>query len=314
MSGLDKDGIRKRITAEYCSGKSVPSVRTSMLEKFARTMKKGDTVLTYDSGSREYRLAKIVGDYKWLGAKSKSGRGDQRETKAADELQLHSRKVEWNTKSVSRDLLSEKAKNSLGSTLTLFSVNDGVAKEFEDILEGRKRGNAVGDDEFSIETRYEDLFEKSLEILKDKINSLSWEEMEELAKEILNAMGYIAQRTPKGRDGGVDVIASKDRLGLEDPRIFVQVKHRKEKTNSDAIKAFIGGRKNTDKCVFVSTSGFTADAKKAAEHSNVTLTLVDSDLLAELVSLHYDNFSAAAKQLLPLKKFYLPEGGGSGRI
>lgn len=44
---------------------------------------------------------------------------------------------------------------------------------------------------------------------------------------MLKAMGYCARVTPKGPDGGRDVIASPDALGLESPRIVAEVKHRK---------------------------------------------------------------------------------------
>ena len=125
-------------------------------------------------------------------------------------------------------------------------------------------------------------------------------------KEILNAMGYIARRTPKGPDRGVDVMASKDGLGLEDPRIFVEIKHRQSQQGSKEIRAFLGGRKESDKCIFVSTGGFTKDAKYEAERSSIPISLIDLDYLAELVSLHYDNFRAEGKLLLPLSKIYLP--------
>lgn len=35
------------------------------------------------------------------------------------------------------------------------------------------------------------------------------DQMEKLLKEILNAMGYIAEQTPKGPDRALDVFASK---------------------------------------------------------------------------------------------------------
>ena len=130
--------------------------------------------------------------------------------------------------------------------------------------------------------------------------------MEELVKEILNAMGYIAERTPKGPDTGFDVFASKDGLGLEDPRIFVEVKHREGKMSSQDIRKFTGGRNSNDKCLYVSTGGFTKDAKYEEARSSVPLKLIDINDLANLLSLHYDNFSAEGKSLLPLKKVYIP--------
>ncbi len=43
-----------------------------------------------------------------------------------------------------------------------------------------------------------------------------------------------------------------------------------------------------------------------AERSNVALTLIDINLLAETITRYYDHFSVEGKMLLPLKKVYIP--------
>lgn len=48
--------------------------------------------------------------------------------------------------------------------------------------------------------------------------------MERLVAGLLKAMGYCARVMPKGPDGGKDVVASPDALGLESPRIIAEVK------------------------------------------------------------------------------------------
>ena len=75
---------------------------------------------------------------------------------------------------------------------------------------------------------------------------------------------------------------------------------------SKEIRQFLGSRKEADKCLYVSTGGFTKDAHYEAERSNVPLTLVDIDKLASIIERYYDNFSAEGRTLLPLKKTYLP--------
>lgn len=50
--------------------------------------------------------------------------------------------------------------------------------------------------------------------------------MEELIAGLLSAMGYRTLLSPKGPDRCKDIIASPDGLGLEDPKIIVEVKHR----------------------------------------------------------------------------------------
>jgi len=50
---------------------------------------------------------------------------------------------------------------------------------------------------------------------------------EPLVAALLRGMGYYTPFVaPKGKDGGVDVVAYRDPLGTESPRIQVQIKHR----------------------------------------------------------------------------------------
>lgn len=292
LKNLDLNGIKKVLSELYpTKEKSIPTW-AGMLNNFINKMNIDDIVLTYDPSSRNYYVGKIISDYSY-------------NSKIVDCPQT--RKVQWYQKQISRDLLSNELKNSLGSTLTLFQLRKEQEKEILDLLNDKKQ--IPKDSSLIKEENNENalmLIENSKEILKDFIQSLDPDEMEELVKEILNAMGYIAQRTKKGADRGVDVFASKDGLGLEEPRIFAEVKHRKGSMSSQEIRAFTGGRKSTDKCLYISTGGFSKDAKYEAERSNVPLKLLDIDDLANLITLHYDKFSAEGKILLPLKKVYLP--------
>ena len=137
-------------------------------------------------------------------------------------------------------------------------------------------------------------------------------EMEELVAGILRAMGYKTRLSAKGADRGVDIFASPDGLGLQEPRIFVEVKHRRGSTmGSQQLRSFIGGRQTTDRCLFVSTGGFTKDARYEAERSNVPLTLLGLPDLRRLLVEHYENVDAETRRLVPLTMLYWPVQGDS---
>lgn len=248
--------------------------------------------MTYDNVLREYHVGEVVSDYEYNPKKNPEW--------------PNIRKVKWNPKTISRDLLSSSTKNSLGSPQTLFRASREAEQEIKAVLtnkSGVKNEREIAEE---VELQSSELLENSTETLKDRILSLSPDNMEELVKEILNAMGYIARRTPKGTDRGIDVFASKDGLGLEEPRIFVEVKHRKGQMGAPELRTFWGGRQSGDRCLYVSTGGFTKEARYEAERAKIPLSLVDLDMLAELITLHYDNFRAEGKVLLPLRKVYLP--------
>ena len=291
FTGAKKEDFRRALNQEYPSSlKSVPTW-VGICENFVNKMSISDYVITYDSTLRQYHLGVITGDYVYNPKLSEP----------------HTRAVNWFEKTISRDSISNSTKNSLGSTLTIFRLSTEQKEEILNLL--NQKEPKIKDETAIIEENKEfseTLYDNAKESLKDSINSLNPDEMEELVKEILNAMGYVARRSKKGADRGVDVFASPDGLGLEEPRIFVEVKHRAGQMGAPEIRKFIGGRKPEDKCLYVSTGGYTKEALYEAERSNVALTLIDINLLAETITRYYDHFSVEGKMLLPLKKVYIP--------
>lgn len=233
-----------------------------IIDAFVNVIKAGDYVVTYDKSSCLYYIGEVIGDYFF----------DDNLSKDYPNL----RKVKWNNKVISRDDLSSASKNSLGSVSTVFHLSHEAENEIIDLLRNKKE-NIKNEQEIAeeVELQSGELLENSTETLKDRILNLSPDNMEELVKEILNAMGYIARRTPKGADRGIDVFASKDGLGLEEPRIFAEVKHRKGQMGAHEIRSFIGGRQIGDRCIYVSTGSFSKEAKYEAERSKTPLYLID---------------------------------------
>ena len=73
------------------------------------------------------------------------------------------------------------------------------------------------------------------------------------------------------------------------------------------VRKFIGGRDHqNDRCLYVSTGGFTVEARYEAERSKIPLTLVDSDDLVELLVEYYESADAELRTLVPLRKTYWP--------
>ena len=92
---------------------------------------------------------------------------------------------------------------------------------------------------------------------------------------------------------------------------MVEVKHRSKPVDSKEIRSFIGGLRQNDRGLYYSTGGFTKDARYEAERSDIPITLVDLDMLVDLVIQLYDKFDSNVKKLLTLQKLYWP---GSGNV
>src|ERR1035438_1285634 len=272
----------------------------AMIHKFRSILKPSDHVITYDPARREYLVGTIVGDYEF----------DPSETQD----QSHLRKVSWLGR-VSRDRLSVASRNTLGSTLTLFSVPPEVWSDISAAFRGGDKSmgkpsvEQIKEEEESegIEESREDTEERARELIKDKILRLGDGEMEQLVATLFRAMGYKARVTPKGPDRGVDVFASPDGLGLQEPRIKAEVKHRPNTTiGSQDLRSFLGGLRPGDRGLYVSTGGYTKEAKYEADRANIPVTLLDLEGLADMVITHYEKFDPEGRALIPLVKVYWP--------
>ncbi|MGI9280508.1 MAG: restriction endonuclease [Endozoicomonas sp.] len=266
-----------------------------MLRKFRDEIKKGDLVTSYSPELREYLIGEDLGEYVYL-----------------DNGQLvgdyaNARKVRWLGK-ISRDLLSQATRNSLGSTLTLFSLSDGVCQELLSVLEGKSKPVVESPEEEvdDLKAMMLDTISRGHELIKDKIHSLDPEEMEHMLAAVLRAMGYRTRVSPKGPDRGVDVTASPDGLGLTQPRIKAEVKHRTGSMGAQAIRSFLGALREGDKGLYVSTGGFSREARYEAERAAFPVTLIDMDDLADLIVTHYDQFDTEGRALLPMVRIYWP--------
>lgn len=288
------------------------------LFRMFKEFKVGDKVVTYDSDSRVYYLGNIVSGYQY----------------SEKQTYRHYRTVEWIEEPISRDELSVSSKNTLGAILTIFEIpltiweelieahpsfiseeeqadlNDIIGKlEHERIILEKEYNIITNNIEDQLEDIKEDVISRSNEFIKDLIVKLEWHELEKLVAGILQAMGYKARLTGRGPDLGSDIIASPDGLEMTEPIIKVEVKHKiksKEKIGAPDIRSFVGGLRNTTKGIYVSSTGFSKDAKMEAERANFQITLVDLDRLVELLIEYYETLDSESRALVPLKRIYWP--------
>jgi restriction system protein len=284
------EDLKTRLRIVYPDTKE-GNIRSSatQISKFIHTLKIDDYVVSYNRITRLYLIGKLISDYKY-----------------DETIQYYQRRdVQWITEK-SRDLLEPASRNTLGSTLTIFEINKSV---LDDLLRNIGTDAFVSDDKTENEEELDeikaDVIGRAHEFIKDKLINLSWEMMQDFVAGLLRAMGYITKVSDKGPDRGKDIIASPDGLGLEEPRIKVEVKHRSGSMGSQEVRSFIGSIRN-EKGLYVSTGGFTKEAKYEAERSDKPVTLVDLDTLVWITTQYYDKFDSEAKAILPLKKVFWP--------
>jgi restriction system protein len=100
------------------------------------------------------------------------------------------------------------------------------------------------------------------------------------------------------------VIAFRDPLGTEGPRIKVQVKREQGKTDVKALRAFMSVLGDGDLGVFVTLGGFSSDAEIEARMESRRVMLINRSRLLDLWIEHYEHIPDTRRNLLPLKPVY----------
>lgn len=230
-------------------------VWAGQLMRFLSELKVGDDVVCFDRDRRRYLIGKIASDYEW---------------RPEHTGKPHTRRVAW-THEATRESLTTATRNTLGSTRTIFKLNEEAAGDVlgHAVVLGtsaptapKPKEEAKNAETLGLITA--DTFEKADEFIEAQIVALDWKQMQELVASILRAMGYRTTVSAPGSDRGVDIFASPDGLGLQEPRVFVEVKHRVKQMGTSEVRSFLGGRKKGDRCQRGARSGLRAGRRLPA--------------------------------------------------
>ena len=292
IASMSREQIRSGYAIKHPNdSKNKLAAAVGQIYRFAHDMEQGSTVVMYDPETRLYHIGTIAGPCK----------------PATDiEEATFTRVVKWK-QTAQRDALTTSSKNSLGGIQTIFSISDEVVA---DLKSASKSETSSQPDETEDDAADDDAraatYDNGIELIKDRVNQVGWEDMERLVADLLKAMGYCARVTPKGPDGGRDVVASPDALGLESPRIVAEVKHRKGAMGAPAVRSFIGGLRAGDRGLYVSTGGFTKEARYEADRATIPIRLLDLDSFVRHYVEVYDKADEETRSILPLTRIWWP--------
>lgn len=141
----------------------------------------------------------------------------------------------------------------------------------------------------------------------DFLNKKNPYEFQDLVAALLRAMGYHTDFiSERGKDGGIDIIAYQDELGIKTPRIKVQVKHYP--TNPIAVDPIrsLKGLLNPGEEVglFVTSGTFSSESRRFAREATIHIKLIDGEDLVDLWQKNYDKLTDEEKNMLPLRAVY----------
>ncbi len=294
----DREAYKRRIAETYPdkSNNSHANV-AGQLYRFSHEVQTGDHV-AYPSKSR--RTVSI-------GVITSEARYD-----TAESSYRVQRSVTWKAE-VPRTQFSQGALHELGSAMSFFQVKT-YADEFLATLESAPvdRNAATSQTASTVADESVGLVAENIEdntrdfIIKVLSRELKGHPFSDFVASLLRGIGYRTRVSLPGADGGIDIIAHKDELGVEPPLLKIQVKSGEGSVGDPVVSALYGKVSGTEFGIVVTLGSFTQQAKRFAE-GKTNLRLIDGDDFVSMVLNHYESLDARYKGLIPLKRIYIPE-------
>lgn len=302
--GDDRERLKDLVRRTYPAIKpgAVP-VWTGVLYRFGFQMQVGDLVVAPYKPDSTLNFGVIESDYEYYPDVS---------------IHPHRRRVRWFKTGVARGLFPQSALYEIGSAVTLFQVRKHAdifrrfldAPSEESFQATAPAPEAPADDTIAavedepnadrIEQHTRDFIVKVLH------KEISAEEFEHFTADLLRAMGYQARVTQYSADGGVDVLAHKDPLGLEPPLIKVQCKQTTASRGRPDVQQLIGTLSAGEVGLFVTLGTFSKDAVDL-ERERQNLRLFGGADITRLTLEHYTRLPARWRELIPLRPLLVVE-------
>ena len=231
---------------------------------FSSRIQVGDLTVLPLKGSGFIAIGRVTSDYRY-------------EPEAPPERR-HVRDVEWIRTDLSRANVEQDLLYSLGAFLTVCQLkrNEAASRLLAAAETGVDPGDPAGEPEGggsdvtddALVTFPSDLVETARDTITAFLHKRFFgHAMEGLIAEILTAEGFVCETHGPGTDQGIDIVAGRGPLGLDSPRILVQVKSSKEPVSSEVVQQLSGNIANhhgADQGLLVAWGGLTRPAKEVA--------------------------------------------------
>lgn len=299
--GDDKEQMQARVAQTFTDLKpgAVPHA-AGVLLKFAFRMEVGDIVVYPHKPDSTLNFGRVSGDYYHA---------------TAADLYRNRRPVEWLKTGVPRTDFTASARNEVGSAITMFRVRRHAA-EFHAFIEGSPAAPQPPDPSADPEAAAEaaadlptaDTIETDTRdfIIETLMHRLEGVDFEYFVAHLLEVMGYRVRVTAASGDGGYDIVAHRDPLGVEAPIIKVQCKRTTSSQGGPQVQQLTGTLSpgGGERGLFVTLGSYSKDAQHL-ERTRQDLRLINGNELVDLIFEHYEKMSHRYQQLLPLRSLYV---------
>lgn len=195
----------------------------------------------------------------------------------------------------------------LESASAAYKKWNAARKKTPDLIESNEAIELEDNTDQTQKATLDQLVGQAIDGIKQYIIQKNPYEFQDLIAALLRVMGYHTPFiSPKGKDSGVDIIAYQDPLGIQKPRIKVQVKHYPQNPiAAESIRSLKGLVNSSEEVgLFVTSGRFSKEAERFAREANVHIKLIDGDELISLWQQYYNDMNDEDKSLLPLHPVY----------
>jgi restriction system protein len=231
--------------------------------------------------------------------------------------------VDWKRTDVARTAVKQDLLLILGSAMTVFrpANNDAVWRLGKIMDSGQDPGartssplpplgvNGPATEVDVTPTTAGDLEDYAFTRLQTLIQeNFNGHELARLVEAVLVAEGFVCERKGPGADGGVDILAGRGPLGLDAPRLVVQVKSDSAPVGDPVVQTLQGAitRFSADQALLVAWGGVNRNAQRFLETMKFTIRVWNSNDLIEALLKTYLDLPGDIRSELPLKQIWVP--------
>lgn len=288
-----QESLRKKYAEAFPDASAQSALTNSwQLFHFAFDVKVGDYILFPSKSQHKIYIGEITGGYRF----------DSSDTRLPNK-----RAVKW-IKICPRTSFSQGALYESGSFHTVFRIRQ-YRDEFLKIAginggEKPSEPSVAEENDETVAATAEDIERSTKDfVLKQLAKVYKGYPLQEVVKDLLEAMGYNATMGPKGTDGGIDLVAYKDEFP---PRIVVQVKSYDGKNaDLDEVKNLFATLQGGDVGIFVTLGDYTPKALGFLESKPNIRALNGYDFVG-LILKYYEGMPNDFQAEIPLKRVFIP--------
>ena len=298
----DYDGMLQLVRSSYPDAKSRKAGNVAgQLWRFALAMQERDLVVLPRKRTSQIAIGRVTGAYRY---------------QEVGESIRHTRPVEWLKTGLPRTRFRQDLLYSFGALMTVCNIsrNDAVHR-VQAVLKGGKdpgmKSPPGPDSQPSPEHETDgepDLRQLAHDqIVREMQTRFSGHSLTDLVDAVLQADGWTTNLSPPGPDAGVDILAGRGPLGLDPPRLCVQVKSQASAADVTVYRTLQGTMQSfkAEQGLLVCWGGFNKAVLQESKQSHFTVRLWDSGSLVEAVFRTYESLPAEIQAEIPLQRVWM---------